>query len=168
MKELIVLSRILDEIDGDSFETLEGRITFQKRVYLLQAAGLDLGYLFSWDQFGPYSKELAEDGAALDASRQDTRDAAKGLRFRQEVQATLGRIKDLMLRPSGSAITQAAWLEMLSSVHFILLSKGHKVTSDEQFVAARTELLQKKPYFDKFASDLDTARQRLLGLPNIS
>ena len=57
---------MLDRIDGDSFETLEGRITFQKRVYLAQALGLGLGYGFSWNQYGPYSSELAQDGLLLE------------------------------------------------------------------------------------------------------
>ena len=43
MENLVALKTVLDRIDGDSFDTLEGRITFQKRIYIVQALGMGCG-----------------------------------------------------------------------------------------------------------------------------
>jgi hypothetical protein len=164
MKELLILSRILDEIDGDSFETLEGRITFQKRVYMLQAAGMNLGYRFAWDQFGPYCKELAQDGTALDTNRDEIKQAASELVFKKPVQAMLVALKGALAKPTNSAISQAAWLELLSSLHFLSNDSRVSLDDDASYGKVIADLVSRKPYFQQFAAEQQEARLRLAAL----
>lgn len=56
---------IVKRISNFSNETLEDRKQFQKTIYLLQAAGIDLGYDFNWYVHGPYSPDLAKVGYKL-------------------------------------------------------------------------------------------------------
>ena len=68
MKKLI-LGRILKRtgnFNPNSYATsFDQRLIFQKTIYLLQAFGLYLGYVFSWYIRGPYSSELARKGYDL-------------------------------------------------------------------------------------------------------
>src|SRR5437588_351302 len=52
--DLAYLSKVLDEADGVTIAQLDGRMAVQKKVYLLQAFGVNLGYTFEWNTFGPY------------------------------------------------------------------------------------------------------------------
>ncbi len=49
------------DLDMDSFED---RIRLQKILYILERAGIRLGYSFGWHIRGPYSPHLADDGYA--------------------------------------------------------------------------------------------------------
>ena len=70
LKELIPLAKCLKELGPETFEKLENRISFQKKIYLLQACGVNLGYVFRWDQYGPYSRELARNAGIYDEKTQ--------------------------------------------------------------------------------------------------
>jgi hypothetical protein len=162
MRQLVVLSRILDEVDGESFTTLEGRITLQKRIYLVQALGLDLGYRFAWNQYGPYSAELAQDGTSLSANRDEVRERAAVLRLRPQVQGLLSKVRNLQdQRPDH--LTEAAWLELLTSIHFLAIESGG--TGDiqrsgvQEFLSHVTAL---KPYFSN--DQAEVAWSRIEGL----
>jgi|SRR5205809_1251266 len=56
---------ILDHLDTillssfKRFETIPGKKALQKLVYFLKESGLNIGFEFQWDRFGPYSPELA-------------------------------------------------------------------------------------------------------------
>jgi hypothetical protein len=161
MQSLVTLKAVLDRIDGDSFESLEGRITFQKRVYLVQALGLDLGYRFSWNQYGPYSSELAQDALLLEAGLGDKAGLKEELRFTSTAERRISAFTDLAQPPAG--ISQAAWLELLSSLHYLATSSGLSALPEDK--AARKEindrLLSTKPYLEGHEDLLDQGWDRL-------
>jgi hypothetical protein len=147
MRQLVVLSRVLDEVDGETFSTLEGRITFQKRIYLVQALGLDLGYRFTWNQYGPYSGELAQDGAVLSTSRDEVRDHGSILRLRESARALFSQLRELQeQRPP--ELSETAWLELLTSVHFLATERGGvKSVRSVDVNAFLEQVVALKPYF---------------------
>ncbi len=73
----IVLKLVLDELKqaGVEPEEFDQRLTIQKKIYLGQLTGVDIGYRFSWYRYGPYCRELTEDifglKQALDSRDED-------------------------------------------------------------------------------------------------
>jgi len=51
-----ILEHVIHLNDGK----LVGKTRLQKTVYLLQAAGIDLGFDFEYHYYGPYSEEISE------------------------------------------------------------------------------------------------------------
>lgn len=136
--EIEKLGLILKRIGNFSMDNFEGRLIFQKTVYLMQAFGIYLGYRFSWYLYGPYSPELASDGFRL-----------------AEIYGPLmpeGRFKDqgmegifkLFLEFLGDRRDDAEWLELLASVHF--LRKLYPDVAKDEVISM---VLKKQPYFDK-------------------
>src|SRR3989442_1336381 len=60
----LVLEALGRELRLDDFPS---RLSLQKTIYLVQAAGVDLGYSYSWYLRGPYSSALTRDAFALKA-----------------------------------------------------------------------------------------------------
>lgn len=160
MKNLVALQAVLNRIDGDTFSTLEGRITFQKRIYLVQELGLDLGYRFSWNQYGPYSSGLAQDGLLLETGVVSSTPSPEDLQFTQPAERSIERFAELVETPPGT--TQAAWLELLTSLHYLASSShGGRLSDDDSFLSLKTRLLAAKPYLSDHENLIDEARRRL-------
>lgn len=56
------LRGVWEEIGSPNMEFFNDRLLLQKKVFLLQELGFDLGYHFNLYLHGPYSKDLATDG----------------------------------------------------------------------------------------------------------
>lgn len=65
MGDIAKLSACLDRLGGLKLSTLKDRKLLQKKVYMLQEAGLNLGYHFGWYIYGPYSPNLTRDAFEL-------------------------------------------------------------------------------------------------------
>lgn len=59
------LAAIMKDIGNFDMGSFEGRLSFQKTVYLLQAFGVYLGYDFGWYIHGTYCPALTRDGFAI-------------------------------------------------------------------------------------------------------
>ena len=66
-KGRILLKLILDEIGLGKLEldAFSKRLNLQKRIYLLQLTGIDLGYRYNWYLRGPYCPSLTQDAFLL-------------------------------------------------------------------------------------------------------
>ena len=66
-KDHILLKLILDEIGLGNLEISDfnSRKILQKKIYLLQLTGIDLGYRYNWYLYGPYCPALASDTFTL-------------------------------------------------------------------------------------------------------
>ncbi|MGH2373256.1 MAG: hypothetical protein ACRDIC_07215 [bacterium] len=166
MKQLVALEATLERVDGDDFASLPGRIAFQKRIYLVQVAGVDLGYRFSWNQYGPYSPDLAQDRVRLEARRDDIRESLEQLRMRKGIEAALDEVKGLIQKPKATALTDAEWLELLSSLHYLSQTKHTRSEGKEEQL--EQDLVTRKPHLKIGAEDLDEAWQRLRSLESLS
>lgn len=161
-KDILILGRFVSEIDGTSLDTLEGRIAFQKRIYLLQVSGIDLGYRFGWDVYGPYSPGLAKNGVRYESEMVRVEAAVRDLQLTEEARNAIERVRRTMALPPGApGLTETAWLELLCSLHFIADTLGVDLSETESLTQ---ELVKRKPFFADYGSQTETALQRLRDL----
>ena len=117
-RQIVLLAKSLHELDGASLTELEGRIAFQKKIYLLQAVGVNLDYDFTWDVYGPYSRGLARDGVQYELHRELADRLAEKVQLLEQGHELFDRARKLMELPLDSDVRQSRWLEILSSIHF--------------------------------------------------
>jgi hypothetical protein len=127
------------------------RLILQKTVYLLQAAGVRLGYSFSWYRRGPYSSTLTRDAFAIVAESMQGTDDASGWKLDPGSQALLARLRPLF-DPAG-----ADDLELFASVHF--LQRSHDGQGKD--AAALQEVLRRNGKGQYTADDVRRATEEL-------
>lgn len=136
-----LLKRIYEEFDVSKFSD---RLKVQKFVYILQNRGINLGYLFNFYLYGPYSTDLArtafniEDYESIRKARFISTDKEKKFK---EILSKLKNHKD-----------DTRWLEGASS---ILLLKDLNYSKDTIY----KQLAIKKVPFEK--EDVDRIWQEL-------
>jgi len=118
------LANYLSAFDIEEFlkgfkDDFDKRLEVQKAVYLLQESGADLGYHFSWYLRGPYSPSLADDaysllGPQMKHSRKEPQSV--GRETKEKFQSLMNIIK----RKSPTTKDESRWLEILSSVHYVM------------------------------------------------
>ena len=119
------LKLVLSELGlSGRIDTLDDRVTFQKAIYLAQAAGIPLRYRYSWYIMGPYSRDLTRDYYDLQEYPQDSSESDISHVVREPYSTTLTKLKSIMDVPEGVTLDQRSWLELLSSVHFLRKTAG--------------------------------------------
>jgi uncharacterized protein YwgA len=124
-----------------SVDSFHERLTVQKAVYLLEQAGLDLGYPFNWYIRGPYSSPLAGDLYALvDAG---TSELAR-YKLTHLTREKIRKVSALWANKSDAKVGRARWLELLASVLFLIRTRQ----SDAADSASLSDILRKnQKYF---------------------
>lgn len=97
------------------------RLLVQKGVYLLQEAGVHLGYRYRWYLRGPYSTDLASDVFFLAGQKVGVKDELKGWQLDPESKKRIGRVKKLVT--GGELAKLAKRLELLASVLFLIRTR---------------------------------------------
>lgn len=138
-KEIINLGLILHSVDNFSMSTFNGRLTFQKTIYLLQAFGIYIGYDFSWYLRGPYSSHLARDGFELQDVYRDF-PTKTGKFSENKIQQRFKKFLRFMKNKKNDPDK----LEILASIHF--LKNVHPKTKKENILSI---VEQKQSYFTK-------------------
>jgi len=106
------LGGVLKKFRDFSIETFEDRLILQKRIYLIQAFGLYLGYNFSWYIHGPYSPDLTRDAYKLDAIYE----LVPELKFeKSKYNSTFEKYIEFLDDRSDDG----DWLEQLACTHFL-------------------------------------------------
>jgi uncharacterized protein YwgA len=108
--------------DGDlevSTATFEDRLVTQKVVYLLQKAGVHLGYPFQWYLRGPYSSDLSADIYSLAAESAPNRGEAETWKLDIKSRRRIGRLKTIWTNFQDIE-DKARNLELIASVHFLI------------------------------------------------
>ena len=118
------LASYLSAFDLDHFmkgfeHDFDKRLEVQKAIYLLQESGADLGYHFSWYLRGPYSPTLADDAYSL-LGVQMTRFLTETEPIPQDVMQKFLNLMRIVKRKSATPKEESRWLEILSSVHFVM------------------------------------------------
>jgi uncharacterized protein YwgA len=112
----LVLKRTLETINEDlDVVGLDNRLRLQKAVYLVQAAGADLGYTYSWYIKGPYSTGLTQDYFALAENSQDDDQRNLSTAFTDKVREAA----KVLLKPKKLTAQKHEWYELLASLHFM-------------------------------------------------
>ena len=94
------------------------RLILQKVVYLVQAAGVHLGYYYQWYLHGPYSPSLTRDEYAVAADISAGLDDSKGWTLDAISLDKLGRLSSMFNESDRGKL--ATKLELFASVHFLL------------------------------------------------
>ncbi len=154
--KLIALKLVLNELSiPDSIDTIDDRKRVQKAIYLGQLAGVQLGYRFGWYKKGPYSPDLTKDYYALAEAIELGESDFTAVKLQSEVRSKLSSIEPLFTVPTGIDLPQEDWLELVSSVHYLL-----KISKRD--TKSATEVLQlEKPHLAAFS---ETAKQALISV----
>jgi uncharacterized protein YwgA len=99
---------------------------FQKVVYLLQEAGVSLGYDFGWYVSGPYSPSLADDGYEISRMKMSGEENAS---IDLDV---AGKIAKLFRGIDISDIKAPYQLELLASLVFVIRNAHPRVKNLEE------------------------------------
>lgn len=125
--------------------TFESRLKLQKKVYLLQESGEDLGYSYGWYIHGPYSPGLTRDLFSL----QELLHALKEKELDVEDQPTNREAFDTAKKLIHALETDREplrQLELVSSLHFLI---EHVYPKPNNPTEAIEELNASKPNFEK-------------------
>ena len=119
--------------------SFDDRLILQKTIYLARAAGIDLGYGYSWYLRGPYSSDLTQDAFSLAAPGTADEDLS-GWELDPQSQKRLSKLRTLFdnLRRNG----RARELELLASVHY-LVQRSELPAGDAEGLAHRLTCLGK-------------------------
>ena len=139
------LKKINEEKPID-LSTLDKRVEFQKKVYLLKSLGLSLNYKYGSYIKGPYSSSLAEVGFNIYESPKDSipENLDEIVPIGDEIEKInlVKRLIDNLPRQEN----ESYWLELISSLHFLRVNAYPPVRTWEN---AKSRLERWKP--DKFS-----------------
>lgn len=163
----IELKLALEEVGLPSpkLQTFSERLNVQKKVYLVQALGYDLGYRFSWYLRGPYSRHLTEDAFALRDELAAGDNDADGFDLADSVKGIVGRAKELWKLPNGLNLDADRWLELLASLHYLKEVSYWPSEADRSFEPVFAKLIESKPQFE---NQKDAAKQAWKQLASFS
>jgi len=116
--KLLTFLKKVDEEPSFSLETFDERLIFQKKIYLLQSYGLDLGFKFGSYIRGPYSSSLTRNGFDL-LEKIDTikMDSILKIEIKNTEKKQINYLKNLLKELPEN---KSYWLELISSLHFLL------------------------------------------------
>jgi uncharacterized protein YwgA len=146
-KGRIILKLVLDAAhEKVELGTFPQRLELQKKIYLLQALGLDMGYRYNWYLKGPYSPSAAEDLFALRDEIAAGQKEFEDFDLSKEALPKIQNATGLWTPPS--ATSSSEWVELLASLHFLEHSAfWAKKTGMFNDVCAK--LLRAKPQFSR-------------------
>lgn len=107
-----------------AISTVRDRKTVQKSIYLVQASGVDLGYRYNWYRMGPYAPSLTRDYFGLAESLAAGDDDSSQYELQSSVRSRVDTVRGLLEVPAGVSLDQADWLELLASVHYLMVERG--------------------------------------------
>jgi uncharacterized protein YwgA len=128
-KQQIGVKLVMDHLDFDfgkplKMDSFEGRLILQKAIYLIQEAGVDLGYYFSWYLRGPYCSALASDGFAIQHEIESGVDDSQSWKLGPDSCSKLNSVRALVQPLPKSEEDKARQLELLASVKFLIDRKN--------------------------------------------
>lgn len=116
----IVLKLVLDTLGvSDRIAEVDDRKRIQKAIYLAQAVGVDLSYVFGWYVMGPYCPALTRDYYTLASALEANDKGYEGKSLRADLREKLESLHPLIQPPKGTTLSSESWLELLASIHFL-------------------------------------------------
>lgn len=131
-RQQIGLKLALDQLGlSPRLTTFSERLILQKAVYLAQAAGVQLGYHYNWYLRGPYSPSLTKDAFAVADETDRNADYLQGWKLDDTSKKRLVDMKPLIEQKQKDADEFPRQMELLASVHFLLINQRAKENSAE-------------------------------------
>ena len=158
----ILLKLVLEEagLHTPELTTFRDRLRLQKLVYIVQMAGLDLGYRYNWYLRGPYCPGLTRDAFLLKEEIAAGEDAFANYELSKEAQKTLCAAKAIWRPEEVPGSPSNEWLELLASLHYlknVAYWPGNNVTKERVF----KKLVEAKPHFAEQQKLMGAAWARL-------
>lgn len=147
-KDHILLKLVLDEIGLGSLEIGEfsSRKILQKKIYLLQLTGIDLGYRYNWYLYGPYCPALTSDTFSLrDEIKYDQE--FDDYQLNSKTMDRLGILAKIIYLPDNPTTNEPEWLELLASLHYLKHIAYWPSKNNPQFEEVFEKLTESKPHF---------------------
>jgi len=126
--------------------TFGDRLRLQKLIYIVQMAGLDLGYRYNWYLRGPYCPGLTRDAFLLKEEIAAGEKAYSDYELSKEAQKVMCAARAIWSPEAVSQSPSNEWLELLASLHFlkdVAYWPGNNVTKERVF----KKLVEAKPHF---------------------
>ncbi len=114
-----------------SVKSFNERLILQKSVYLLQAAGIHMGYRFRWYIRGPYSPDMTAGAFGIANEGEYGKTALQGWKLDDESAARARNLQSLLHRASETKAEQALRLELLASALFLFKTEQAKPSDPE-------------------------------------
>lgn len=142
MNNIDVANGIVFQNMAISKENFDDRLICQKKIYLLQSLGTDLGYTYNWYVHGPYSPSLAnyiynnlEVLSSIDFSN---------YRLSASAENNINQV-NMLIEDIQMDFKVASWYELLASLLYIINNKDSwKI--DNKDTLFNTLMLQKPQY----------------------
>lgn len=156
-RQQILLAKSLEAAQVPlSVQTFNERLILQKAAYLLQAAGIHLGYRFRWYIRGPYSPDMTAGAFGIVNEGAYGEQELKGWKLDDESSARARNLQTLLHREGESKADQARRLELLASSLFLFKTEQAKPSDPE----GTSKILKKNDkHFD--AKDVKAAVKEL-------
>lgn len=134
-----------------SVDSFDDRLILQKAVYLLQSAGIRMGYRFRWYLKGPYSPDMTADAFALAGAGTGGASELGRWKLDDVSAAVASKLQTLLAHPEENTADRAKRLELLGSLLFLLNTR--QATANDPGKAA--EILQRngKPFTTEQVSE---------------
>lgn len=149
----LLLDSLNQELDLSDFNS---RLILQKTIYLVQAAGVKLGYHYSWYLRGPYSRGLTSD---LFEMKDEIREFDESSNWHLDKGSidVIAKVKDLFVPPGDDSSHSARYFELLASVLFLVKTK--QVSDDPSHLKIKLESLNKSFGENEISDALESLNQ---------
>jgi hypothetical protein len=148
-----LLASVIDAFGGVDLQSFDDRLLLQKRMFLLDVAGVDLGYVHSWYLRGPYSPALTRDAFACE--RELTRlGPGCGMALPNVVTEKITELRGAL----GKYWRDTRQLELLASVIYL-----HRSSRPATMGALIDVLLKRKPKYKSAEVEAAVTRARANG-----
>lgn len=144
-KTKILISLCMKKFGLDeNLKTLEERILIQKKFYLLQQFGVNLGLNYGWYKRGPYCTELTR---TIYSQKDEPEDTSK-YKLKNDLINKIEEVNNLISNTKMEGLNDQQWSELLASLHFLGKNKI-LVESDKLSQELTNELIVLKPWYTK-------------------
>lgn len=113
----LLLNILLKKFGGLNIKKFTERLVLQKRIYLLQLFGIDLGYRYNWYIRGPYSPSLADDAFELELKKTEIDTSSSGFELTSSSKTRLKKYEKFEREIPQDEFEK--YLEILASIHYL-------------------------------------------------
>lgn len=152
MTNIDIANGLIFQALGISKDTFDDRLLSQKKMFLLQEMGVNLGYTYNWYVHGPYSPDLTTYiFQKLDVLKEED---FSEYRFSEPVQGKVDTVNAFATKKP-ELLSVCAWYELLASVLYI----QRKWKKEDVFAS----LVKHKPKFTEAQFEAAVRELRAVG-----
>lgn len=144
MNNIDIANGIVFQKMGINKESFDERLICQKKIYLLQSLGTDLGYAYNWYVRGPYAPALTS--YVYNNIDVLSSDDFSNYKLAKVAEDNVNIVNDLV-KEKPSDLTVSSWYELLASLLYIYNNKD-SWNVDEQSSSLFATLVKVKPQYN--------------------